>query len=190
MSTRTKLPEREVLEEVAHRDRREYPVMTITEIAERFPEVTRKTVQRKVKSLTEAGDLHERKHGAVGVYWVDHDESEGVCPDCGGVLEKNGEYEPGYWCRSCEAAFGQIRTGNGLTAYGQAVMRGSRALAWWRSLPSRFQRAVAYTAGKLFTDEEPPGGDLEDGGYRPERIRIDDDELPDLGSNDDDDQRQ
>lgn len=162
-----KLTAEEVLHEIAHRDRREYPVMTITQVAERFDDVTRKTVQRRVRELVEEGRLRERKLSVTGTYWIPHDDTQGVCPECGGVLAWDEEYEPGLVCRSCQAIFGEMDDGEGITRFGESVNRGGKMVVWWSTLPSFVQSLIAGLASRFLTDEEYPD---EAADYRPENV--------------------
>ena len=176
-SPNPKITKEEVLAELANRDRREHPALSISQLGERF-DVSNKTVRRRIDELVQEGAVNEENHGRVSVYWVNHDESQGVCPECGGILEKDDEYEPGYWCRMCGSAFAEVTRRGEPTKYGRTVQRASRMMVWWASLPSSFQRLVAFIATTFLTDEKKP----DTGGYRPERVRINDDELPDTGA--------
>lgn len=176
--TGTKLTEEEVFAELYLRDRREYPVMTIAEIAEvienddTLADVTRKTVERKVKSLVENGAIQERKHGRLGVYWVEY-EGEGTCPNCSRPLvsrarvkdrldEEAGPTDPyRFTCYTCDTAFAATRQPSGAdTQLGESIGRGLAFIDWWRRLGRRtrkwFKKLTKIRFQVEYPDKEYP----------------------------------
>lgn len=157
-SPEPKLTEEEVLAELYLRDRREYPVMTIAEIAEvienddTLADVTRKTVERKVKSLVEKGAIQERKHGRLGIYWVEY-EGEGACPSCSRPLvsrarvknrldEESAPTDPyRFICYACDTEFAATHHPTGAdTQLGKLIGRGLAFMDWWRRLGGRTRK--------------------------------------------------
>jgi len=155
---------REVLETVLDRDRREYPVMTVTEIAERF-DYSRQTVRRRVKELHHDDLLRRNSAGKGNYYWPHEDIETGLCPECHGVLERDPEYDPGFNCQRCTARYGQMYDGESHTAFGASIGRGLKMVRWWSSLPEKV-RGFVTTVTTVFMDvETPPNVD-----YRPENL--------------------
>jgi|APHM01.1.fsa_nt_gi HTH domain. len=158
------LTNNEVLEYILDRDRREYPVMTVTEIAEPF-DCSRQTVRRRVKELHEGGFLRKNSAGKGNYYWPHEDVGPGKCPECHGVLTRDEEYDPGFTCQRCGTALAQLHDGEETTKYGRTVARGIKMQAWWMELPERV-RGFVVTVTTVFMDVDTPEGV----DFRPENL--------------------
>jgi hypothetical protein len=153
----------DVLEAVMFRDRREYPVLTVSQLAdmERFDDVTRRTIQRKVNTLVDEDRLRERQLGKVGIYWLPENKRGGECAACGGMIvprtaysdtDTPTSYDAHTWnCTRCNAQYQSIRNPDGsLTSYGGVVTKAIARFSWWQRIGTRTQKAVEVVAKRLF----------------------------------------
>jgi Zn finger protein HypA/HybF involved in hydrogenase expression len=146
-----KLQKSAVLDEIRTRDQREYPVVTVSEVAEWFDDVTRRTVERRMTELAEDGKLESRQQAKIGIYWT-----PGViaCPHCGADTERDPTYENGIECVQCDAIFLEIATDKEVTQAGSSFFKGCKFVVWWTSLPALARRVIGWYARRNIDDPE------------------------------------
>jgi len=149
------LSKEEVFKAVVFRNKREYPVMTVTEIAEQF-EHSRHTVWRRVEELAADGWLQEKTVGKGSYYWPHLEADSGSCPTCGGRLQRSHEQPTEIGCKNCKSIYFQVAKEDSITTDAGRVMEQAMNLyEWWTGLSERTRGVIVSVAAWAFNRPRP-----------------------------------